>query len=139
MNMIPGLLSVLIWIPVFVALWVGVIGLAKAGRGGAWWAMLSGLVLFTLGLVVVVVGSVLLSRVITGMSGGPPSTSSFEWMQVVVIASVVSIGFGFLLFSIGFAMHGFRARRLRERIDELEMVVEAQNEQLSRSAGGAEG
>ena len=134
-----GFLGVVIWIPVFVALWLGVIGLAKAGRGGAWWSMLSGLVLLTLGLVVGVVGSIFLFRMVGATPGGAGPGPTLQYVQIISIASAVALGLGLLLFCIGFAMHGFRARRFRERIEELEMVVEAQQEQLSRSEGGARG
>lgn len=137
--MTSGFLGLLIWLPVFIALWVGVIGLAKAGRGGAWWSMMCGLVLLTVGIVAGIAGAVIgyqTVRVVSGPggSGGPPP--AFQIFQVVMVGAAISAGLGVLLFSIGFALHGFRTRRMRERITELEMVISAQNEQLTRFEGG---
>lgn len=119
-----------------VALWIGVIGLAKAGRGGAWWTMLAGVSLLSLGLVVMIGGSILVFQTISVSTGSRGPGPSFEWAQMVMIGGTISLGLGFLLYAIGFALHGFQARRVQERIVELEMVIEAQNEQLARAGGG---
>lgn len=131
-----GLIGVLFWLPVLVALWVGVAGLAKAGRGGAWWAMVSGMSLVSLGLVISVVGGILLVRSFAVARSGGGSPQMVEWMQYVAIGGALAVGLGMLLFGVGFALHGFQARRMKQRIEELEMVVAAQNDQLSRDVGG---
>lgn len=129
----------LVWLPVFVALWFGVIGLAKAGRSGAWWSMLSGLVLMTLGIVGGIAGAVIsyqTVRVVSGPGGSSAPPPAFEVLQILVVGAAIAVGLGLLLFAIGFAVHGLKVRRLRERIDELDMVISAQNEQLARIDGG---
>ncbi len=131
--MTTGALGILIWLPVLIALWVGVIGLAKAGRSGAWWSMLVGLGLVCLGIVGGVIGAVVMVRQV---GAAPGTLSRFEVMQIVAMVSAAGAGLGVLLFSIGFAIHGFQSRRARERIVELETVVSAQNEQLARYQGG---
>lgn len=128
-------LVVLIVLPILIGLWVGVVGLSKAGRGGAWWAMLAGVVLLSLGLVVTTVGTILLFQSITasiGSASSGGSTASYEWVQVIAVGGAICLGMGLLSFTIGFALHGFKVRRVRERISELEMVVEAQTEQIER-------
>lgn len=128
----------LIWLPILIGLWIGVIGLAKAGRGGSWWAMLSGVVLLSLGMVIGLVGSILLAQRVA-IAAGPSSGSSFAWGELIAVGGVISFGLGTLLFAIGFSIHGFKARRFQGRITELEMVIQAQNEQLGRIEGGSEG
>lgn len=131
--MISGAIGILIWLPVLIALWLGVIGLAKAGRGGAWWSMMVGLGMVCLGILAGVIGAVVMVR----QAGAPPGSSSrFEVMQIVAMVATAGAGLGVLLFSIGFAIHGFQSRRTRERVAELETVVSAQNEQLARYQGG---
>ncbi|MCH7228915.1 hypothetical protein [Haloferula sp. A504] len=132
-----GLIGIVLWIPVLVGLWVGVIGLGKAGRGAAWWLMLVGISSLCLGLVFTVLGSFLavqnISASIASSGATPPPT--FGGYQFILAGGIVALGLGLLLFVIGFALHGFQARRSRERISELEMVIEAQNEQLARFQG----
>lgn len=132
-----GLIGFLIWIPVLVALWIGVIGLGKAERRGAWWAMLGGLSLVCLGLVLSILGGFLMMQQVSARmgSGGALAPPGIESGTFVMMGGAGAMGVGALLYSIGFALHGFQARRIRERITELEMVIEAQNEQLSRTGG----
>lgn len=132
-----NLIALLIGLALLVGLWVGVVGLAKAGRSGAWWTMLCGLSLVCLGIAGSVVGGIIIasrSAAIRGSSAGSGSPA-FEFMLIAVVVAC-SIMLGFLLFSIGFAVHGFQARRGRERIEELEMIIAAQNEQLARGESG---
>lgn len=133
------MIGVVLWVPVLIALWVGLVGLAKAGRGAAWWTMVSGMGLLSLGLVAGIAGVFLVMQAIEGMMGPGPGSAGSSPAEVagyVTLAAALAIGTGMLLFGIGFALHGFQARRVRERIAELEMVVAAQNDQLSRSDGG---
>ena len=130
-----GLIGVVIWIPVLVALWIGVIGLGKAERRAAWWMMLGGLGLVCLGLVVSILGSFLMVQQLSASvgSGGAMAPPGIDSGTFIIMGGAGAMGVGVLLYSIGFALHGFQARRVRERITELEMVIEAQNEQLSRA------
>lgn len=133
-----GLLGIVIWLPVLVGLWVGVVGLGKAGRGVAWWMMLGGMSSVSLGLIVTVIGSFLLFQNVSARMAGPGGGSSpgVDSTTYIMMGGVGALGIGVLLFAIGFALHGFQARRSRERISDLEMLIEAQNEQLARAEGG---
>jgi hypothetical protein len=132
-----GLIGIVIWIPVFVGLWIGVVGLGKAGRGAAWWMMLGGLSSLSLGLVFTVLASFLLIQrtTVSLAAGGGAPAPTFGGTKVIMVGGVGGLALGMLLFAIGFALHGLQARRSRERIEELEMLIEAQNEQLSRPRG----
>jgi len=110
-------------LPVLIAQWVGILGLGKANRNGAWWCMMSGIGCSTLGTV----GSILfmllmMGGIMGGMAGG----------MVSVIASGGLTGLGSLLFAIGFAIHGLQASRAQNRIGELEAIATAQSEELHR-------
>jgi hypothetical protein len=119
-------------LPVLIGQWVGVIALAKAGRNGAWWCMLTGTVLTTLGSIASILS-------LWFMIGGRGGSGSGGMDTVMVIMMVVSgaAGLGSLLFAIGFAMHGMRAKSMVQRIEELESVLAAQGEQLSRQHPGS--
>jgi len=134
-----GAILVLIMIPVLAGLWIGVVALGRAGKGGAWWSMMVALVAITLGAVLGVLGTL-------GFFMAVPSSTSGQ--EVPALARVLPVlgpigagltGLGYLLFAWGFAAHGMRARRVAERIGELESVIEAQNETMRResSAPGA--
>ena len=114
----------LLALPVLIVQWVGVIALGKCGRTGAWWTMLVGTVLSTLGAILSAVFVFVLIRRLAG-SGSD---------QIVIYMAVIGgvSGLGSLLFTVGFAMHGLSSRRMKERVEELESVLAAQSEQLDR-------
>jgi len=112
-------------LPVLIAQWIGVIGLAKGGRTPAWWCMMVGTVLSTLGSI--------LSLIIMGLLvGNALRSGGMESMLYFFMAIGGVSGLGSLLFAVGFAIHGLTARKLRARVEELESVLTAQGEQLSR-------
>ena len=108
-----------------IAQWVGVIGLSKSGRNGAWWCMAIGTGLTTIGSLLSALATVLLFRDL-GRLGGVEGYGAV--MSIVAGGS----GLGTLLFVIGFAMHGLRTKSVLQRVGELEGVIAAQGEQLDR-------
>ncbi|GAA5481565.1 hypothetical protein [Haloferula sargassicola] len=124
-----GLFGSLASLPVLIAYWVGVVAWAKAGRTPGWWCMLIGVMLSTLGMVLAVVSMFLVFPI---MAPGPSAPSSFSHLAVWMTVTGGFSGLGSLLFAIGFAIHAFRARRVGDRVTDLETIIAAQNEQLSR-------
>ncbi|MCH7228914.1 hypothetical protein [Haloferula sp. A504] len=121
MNM-PGFFSVLLFAPVVVAQWIGVVAIGRGRRGGPWWCMLMGVILATLGMVALPIIQL----------GIMPRLSSPSQLAYFFLGTGLFSSFGSLLFMVGFAMHALGFRRVCDRISELEMVIEAQNEQLGR-------
>jgi hypothetical protein len=117
------LFSGIFMLPVLIAQWVGVVKLAKHGRSGAWWCMVTGTVLTTLGPVLQIAGIFLLTLMETS-----PNMSAYH----DVIRFGGFSGMGPLLFAIGFAIHAVRLSGMRERITELEMMHLAQATELER-------
>ena len=114
---------------ILVAQWVGILGLGKGNRNGAWWCMLAGVSCTTLGSI----GSLLF--VVTMFAGGSFTSGSsgaisFGTFAAVIAGSLSSLGS--LLFAIGFALHGLQAARTNQRISELEAIAAARGEELNR-------
>jgi len=109
---------------IVIAQWIGVYGLLKHGRNGSWWWMLAGTSVTTMGAV-----SLALIYVIGRFTGIP------NWGE---IHTILMTGYGYLppagslFFALGFAIHGSRLARHRERITELEMMNLAQATELER-------
>ncbi len=119
----------LLMLPVLIAQWIGVIALGRSGRHPAWWCMMLGTALTTIGAVLSILAMVIM---FTGSSqfGGMNSLGvSF------LIVSGIS-GLGSLVFAVGFAMHGLRSKRVEHRVEELESLIAAQGEQLNRQSPG---
>ena len=117
-------------LPILIGQWVGILGLGKVSRNGAWWCMMSGIACSTLGAIgsaifIILMISGLSGRMSGGMTGGTIS---------VIVAGGLS-GLGSLLFAIGFALHGLHASRAQVRIGELEAIAAAQGEELNRQRG----
>ena len=66
-----------------------------------------------------------------------PRLLSSDRMMLVMMSTWLLSSSGSLLFMIGFVQHALGFRRICERVEELEMVIEAQNEQLLRGASGS--
>ena len=115
-------IGILMALPVLIAQWLGVIGLAKSGRNGAWWCMAVGTVIGTVGVVLRVVFQFWILR----GSGGIDNITAF--------ATVMSgfVGLGGLLFFVGFGIHGMMSKKMHQRVEEMESVLAAQGEQLGR-------
>ena len=112
-------LFILISVPIVVAQWVGVVAIGNGRRGGPWWCMLMGAIFVSLGMIAGPILSII----------GAGSELIYLMMGGGLISS-----FGSLLFMVGFAMHALGFRRVCDRVTELEMVIEAQNEQLGRQS-----
>lgn len=123
-------LTYFVALPILVAQWIGVVMVGKGRRGGGWWCMLFGVIVQTLMAVASpVVWLWLVPRLMnsfTATPGGMP-TVAYLSMGLAFLS-----GAGSLLFMIGFALHAMGFRRVCDRVTELEMVIEAQQEQLSR-------
>lgn len=122
------MLSSLVTLPVLVAQWVGILGLRHANKDGAWWTMAIGVALSTLGIVLYV-GGMFLWSTLGGRGGG----------SFVMIAASSVPALGSLLFAIGFAMHGLRAARAAQRVQELEQLAAAMSEEINQLRGSASG
>ena len=112
-------------IPILIAQWLGVLGLAKNGRNPAWWWMAVGTGLTTLGTI--------LTPVLLWVAF---SLDSFGESMLLLTGTGAMTGLGSLVFVVGFAMHGMKSRKVMERVVELESVLAAQQEQLSRENPG---
>lgn len=124
----------LLFLPVLIAMWIGLAGLAKGGREAAWWTMTSGVAFVTLGVLTVVVSGFLVAMAFRRMGSSSSVFATPKWVEILPGLGIGSLGLGMLLFAIGFAIHGMKGRRLRQRIDELETVIAAQNEQLAQQS-----
>jgi len=125
-------ISFLVWLPILAAFWVGVVALGRSGQGGPWWSMLAGLVLATLGFVGNALWMVAGVTRLLGREGLEPGAEG--WMMVMFGLSGVT-NLGWLLFAVGFVLHALGIRRTRQRVAELEGIIAAQQEQISRSGG----
>ena len=118
-----GAVTLLSILPLLIAQWIGVLGLAKCGRSGEWWCMLIGTALTSLSTALQIANLVFMGF----LSSGGPSDLMMVYMAVGGISLL-----GGLLFMVGFAMHGHRSSRIRSRITELEMMNLAQATELER-------
>ncbi len=119
----------IVFIPILIAQWIGVIVLGKSERKAAWWMMLAGVSMITLGSI-----SSTLFYVFSYLMSPGAYASSMKWMLIYSVTTMLS-AFGSLFFMAGFVMYAFKARRVHERVAELEMIITAQNEQLTRQQG----
>lgn len=122
------MLTSLVSLPVLVAQWVGILGLRHAGKSGAWWSMAAGVALGTLGMLMSVGGMFLWSTL------GGRGSGNFLFMAASALPAL-----GTLLFAIGFAIHGLRASRSAQRVEELEQLAAAMSEEINRLRGSASG
>jgi len=113
-------------LPVLIGQWVGILGLGKNERNPAWWCMFAGICCTTLGTI----GSVLFIGLMMAGLSSPPSSMSYGVFSMMISGGLS--GLGSLLFSIGFAIHGQQASKVRQRITDLEAITAAQGEELNR-------
>ncbi len=107
---------------VLVFKWIGIVAVAKSGRTGSWWCMLSGVALTTWATVSSVVEQYAL--------GGP--MLAVEGTPLAIFISQL----GLLLFAAGFAMFGFRVARMARRAAELEGLCAGMAEEMGRKGEG---
>lgn len=123
------MLGYIVTLPMLIAQWVGIVGLRHAGRTGAWWSMAGGVACGTLGIVVSAAGMFLLSTDGTGVGGPRVST-------LMMIAGSGLPALGSILFGIGFALHGLKAARVADRMQELEQLAAAMSEEINQLRRG---
>lgn len=118
--------GLILTLPLLIAQWVGILGLRHAGRSGDWWTMAVGIGCSTVGVIASVAGMFLMN--IPG-SGGP------DFNNIVLIAARGLPALGSILFGIGFAVHGLRAARVANRVQELEQLASAMSEEINQLRG----
>jgi hypothetical protein len=132
-----GIVSLILFLGLMSGFWAGIVGLRNAKRGPAWWLMTIGVGLGTLGPILYAVGSWMLiqsmtaSMSSTGTISPRPSDSSG-----VLMSGGLLVPAGMILFSIGFALHGFAAARMANRAEELEQLTAAMSEEINRLREG---
>lgn len=104
------------------AAWTGVAALRKSTKASGSKVMFVGCTLATVGLLLAIVFGVI------SMSGSLGSSGFFMVAQILNLL----IPLGFVVFIVGFALHGLQVRGIVERMAELEAIVNAQQEHLSR-------
>jgi hypothetical protein len=114
-------------------LWVGVLGHRKAGRDGAWWTMLVGLILISIGILVpTVAGWFVFESFSNSRAGGGSPALGAPLLGILGLLSYTFLPLGLILFSIGFALNGLKAGRIHARVKELEQISDAMGEEISR-------
>jgi hypothetical protein len=119
------MLGYIVTLPMLIAQWVGILGLRHAGRAGHWWTMAAGVACSTVGVIASVAGLFFMNSFSSG-SGGPGFSS------ILLIAGSGLPALGSILFGIGFALHGLRAARIANRVQELEQLTSAMSEEITQ-------
>lgn len=127
MNALPGIITAVIGLIPLVAQWIGVMAM-RGQRTGAWWTMMSGTVIQTLGTLATGAAMTLMFTVL-GASGGNSSSALMSYSTMMVFAGIAAVG-GSLVFTIGFAIHGLTRRAAGEREQQLEAMTVAMAEEL---------
>lgn len=128
-SMLAGGVVLLFFLAMVAGLWVGVLGHRKAGRDGAWWTMLAGSILITIGIVVPALAGWL---IVESRRGGGTYSLGPPFFGVLAVLSYTLLPLGLILFSVGFALNGLKAGRIFARMKELEQVSDAMGEEISR-------
>ena len=121
------MLGFIVTLPLLIAQWVGILGLRHAGRAGDWWTMAVGIGCSTFGVIASVGGLFFMDSF---SSGSGPSFSS-----IMLIAGSGLPALGSILFGIGFALHGLRAARIANRVQDLEQLTSAMSEEITQLRG----
>ena len=132
-----GVIALILFLGLMSGFWAGIVGLWKARRGAAWWLMAIGITLGTIGPVLYSVGSWIM---IQSISSSMSTTGSFSprpsAFSGVLMAGALLIPVGLILFSVGFAIHGFAVARAANRTEELEQLTAAMSEEINRLREG---
>lgn len=110
-------------LPIVVAQWVGVVGLAKGRRDVAWYCMTIGVCISTVFVLIQLI------IFVGGMFAPAAIRSSQNFVQGFALAVHSLSLLGYLTFYIGFAFHGQQMARSRQRSSELEAIAAARGEQ----------
>jgi flagellar motor component MotA len=119
-----GLLQVLPAMVALIAQWIGVMAM-RDERNGAWWTMMIGTAMSTLGALGTVASMVLM---FSNLSSSGASGLSSPITILLAVAGMHTLGG--LVFASGFAMHGLRRKSAREREQQLETIAAAMGEEL---------
>jgi hypothetical protein len=134
-----GIIALILFLGLMSGFWAGITGLWKARRGTAWWLMAIGISFGTIGPVLYTAGTMMLFQSLgstsPGSSSGAVSLGGFA-IPGILMAGGLLIPVGLLLFSVGFALHGFAAARTANRADELEQLAAAMSEEMNRLREG---
>ncbi len=119
-----GLLGVLPALVALIAQWVGVMAM-RDERNGAWWTMMIGTAMSTIGGLGTIASMVLM---FTNMRTSGLSGMNSSMLVFAAVAGMHTLGG--LVFAAGFAMHGLRRKAAREREQQLETITAAMGEEL---------
>lgn len=122
-----SLISLAVVVPFVAAFWVGILGLKRCGKNGAWWTMATGIALGTIGMLGY-------AATLALAFGGGFRNPNGSWIQIGLLLGTL-IPVGSLVFAAGFALHGLKPGRARERQDELEQLTAAMNEEINQLRG----
>ena len=122
-----SLIGLAIFVPFVAAFWVGILGLKRCGTNGIWWTMATGIALATIGMLGYITG------IFIAMGGGLRNQPG-SWIQIALLLGAL-IPVGSLVFAAGFALHGLKAGRARDRQDELEQLTAAMSEEINQLRG----
>jgi hypothetical protein len=127
MSAFPGILTGLVGLVPLVAQWIGLMAM-RGQRTGAWWTMITGTTIQTLGTLGIAAAMILMFTVL-GNSGGSSPDSLVSYGSVMMLTGLAAGG-GSLVFAAGFAIHGLSRRAAREREQQLEAMTAAMAEEL---------
>jgi hypothetical protein len=132
-----GIGGLILFLALMSGFWAGIAGMWKARRGASWWLMAIGITFGTIGPVLYTTGTWLLFRSLgSGSTSGSTFTIGSTVVPGVLMAGGLLIPLGLVLFSIGFAIHGFAAARTATRAEELEQLAAAMSEEITRLRQG---
>ncbi len=116
---------------------IGLSGFGKQGRDGAWWLMAAGVALQTLSALGTVVAWISMMFMTSGTLHTHDTyyvinhAGLFQVDMLSLVPGVLATLAG-LVFAIGFALAGYRARRRTDRVAELEAIIHAQAAEMRR-------
>ena len=132
-----GIAGLILFLVLMSGFWAGIAGMWKSRRGAAWWLMAIGITFGTIGPILYVLGTWLLFR---SLGSASPTSGTFTIGSTVVPGALMAGGLltpvGLILFSIGFAIHGFATARTTNRAEELEQLAAAMSEEITRLREG---
>jgi hypothetical protein len=126
MGSFAGVFMGLLGVIPLVAQWIGLMAM-RDQKNGAWWTMMVGTALQSLGTIGTIV---FLVQMMTGWrSPSAGSAPGFAETAVIMIVAGIAAAGGALAFAAGFAMHGLQRRAARDREEQLEAMAVAMAEE----------
>jgi len=124
-----SIIILVLFLGVMSGLWAGLIGLRKSRRGTARSLMGIGIIFCTIGPIFLF--AITWISLVTGSGSSDFATTPFFNMIGGLLIPI-----GLILFSLGFALHGFAVARLASRAAELEQLTVAMSEEINRLREG---